>query len=151
MYAYDRAGVCVKSGIPATIPRKLMKIRKIFFCPFAENKFAEIEIRILSLWPFGNSAGPKTQKRKMEKQNSGKTSFRYIYFTSWNNQDNFLYNHFNHRFDLEANIDFYDAWKYEISGKLVSLAAIELFEAEKCICNGHGLKVGTYEFTEDDE
>jgi hypothetical protein len=61
--------VCVKSQIPATIARKLTKIRKIFFCPIAENKFAQIEISILSLWPFGNSAGPKTQK-KNEKFNS---------------------------------------------------------------------------------
>ena len=90
---------------------------------------------------------PDLNTKKMENQNLG---FNYIFFTSYNGNVDFVYNHFNNRFDQSDQIDFTDNWKYKISGKLVSLAAIELFESEKCICDGRGLRVGFYEFPENE-
>ena len=78
-------------------------------------------------------------------------SYQFIYFNSWNNQNAFIYDIFNDMWVLDTKADLSEFWKYEATNDCLlhyKYCATRLFQYENCKCNGDGLQVGFYEFTE---
>ena len=81
----------------------------------------------------------------MENKNSVKAGFHYVYFTSRHGVY-LIWNDYENRFELDYRVDFSDIHKYECDS--IPEIANDLFESQKCVCNGKGLQVGFYEFPE---
>jgi len=95
---------------------------------------------------FGNGAGPKNTK-KMKNQNSVKTGVNYVYFGSYCETVNFVWNHFDNKFESSDTIDFTDSWKFECD--TIPEIAKETFEKEGCVSDFAGLQLGFYDYTFD--
>jgi len=83
----------------------------------------------------------------MENQNSVKTGFNYVYFTTQYGVD-LIWNDFDNRFELDYRVDFSDTHKFECNS--IPEIARDIFGSEKCVCDGNGLQVGFYEFPENE-
>ena len=84
----------------------------------------------------------------MENQNSVKTVFNYIYFTSWNKENNFYYDIYENQWVLDTKTDFTQHWKFEVPEDCkahYAFLAKRLFNFEDCKCDGNGIQFGTYE------
>ena len=83
----------------------------------------------------------------MKNQNSVKTGFYFVFFTTQHGVD-LIWNDFDNRFELDYRVDFSDYYKFECNS--IPEIANDLFESQKCICDGKGLQVGFYEFPENE-
>ena len=83
----------------------------------------------------------------MENQNSVKTGFNYVFFTSRHGVD-LIWNDFDNIYQLDYKVDFSDYHKFECNS--VPELAKDIFDSQKYICDGKGLQVGFYEFPENE-
>ena len=80
--------------------------------------------------------------------------YNYLFFVSWNNENTFYFDIYENEWVIDYKTDFTQTWKFEVPEDCrlqYANSAKRLFNYEDCKCNGQGVQMGFYEFTEDDE